>query len=426
MTSIEVSHEVAPVVRSQRAWFDTPFGMAVSGVAAFMVIFDVTFAAVPSPSTLGAVVRVGTVFLFWIGIDAYRRFVIDEPGALLLLLALTGYAFVQWALTGFADSAQAVRVFAFVLYGIYGALLMASLFRGDDMAFVRACTIAGLLQAALIVYSFMSPDYRVWLSGVVQQSGNIDLVTGFSAPGFSNSAGALLSVSQAACVFAAVYGSRQARRLGPQIAFVVSALLIAASTVLAGRTGLILSCAFLGVFGVEAAVRKRWRVVAAGLICVIVLAVAGNAAIQAVAARAGADPAFLKSWAFELFQKGTGAASYSDLASQPIPALSLSTIVGTGRVTTAVPWIGTASGNDSGYVQTYFALGLIASVLFYSTVAWLSLRAVMRANASLLLGAFAASMFVIEAKEPFMFKSPMPLILFALAFMRYARPENRT
>ncbi|MEO7217059.1 MAG: hypothetical protein ABI026_02610 [Gemmatimonadaceae bacterium] len=422
MTALDMSH----FARRQRAWFDTPFGLALSGVAAFMVIFNITFAALPSPSTLGAVVRVGTVFLLWIGIDAYRRFVNDDAGALLLLLALTGYAFVQWALTGFSDSGQAVRAFAFVLYGIYGALLMASLFRGDDMAFVRACTIAGALQAVLIVYSFMSPDYRVWLSGVVQQSGNIDLVTGFSAPGFSNSAGALLSVSQAACVFAAVYGSRQAQRLWVQIAFVVSALLITASTVLAGRTGLILSCAFLGVFGVDAAVRNRWRVISAALICILVLAIVGNAAIQAVATRAGADPAFLKSWAFELFQKGTGAASYSDLASQPVPGLSLSTIVGTGRVTAAAPWAGTASGNDSGYVQTYFALGLIASVLFYSTVAWLSLRATMRANAPLLLGAFAVSMFVIEAKEPFMFKSPMPLMLFALAFMRYARPENRT
>ncbi|MEO7041262.1 MAG: hypothetical protein ABI035_03270 [Gemmatimonadaceae bacterium] len=422
MTSVAVP----ALVRQRRAWFDTPLGVALSALVAFMVIFNVTFAAVPSPSTLGAVVRIGTVFLIWIGIGAYRGFVNDEPGALLLLLALTGYAFVQWALTGFADSGQAVRAFAFVLYGIYGALLMVSLFRGNEMAFVRACTLAGVLQAVLIVYSFTSPDYRVWLSGIVQQSGNIDLVTGFSAPGFSNSAGALLSVSQAACTFAAVYGARQARRVGGEIAFVVAALLITASTILAGRTGLILSCAFLGVFGVDAAFRHRWRVMGAAFICVLLLAIVGNAAIQAVAARAGADPSFLKSWAFELFQKGTGAGSYSDLASQPIPALSLSTIVGTGRVTASAPWMGTASGNDSGYVQTYFALGLVASVLFYATVVWLSLRGALRAKAPFLLGAFAVSMFVIEAKEPFMFKSPMPLMLFALAFMRYAGREKRT
>ncbi len=389
----------------------------------FMVVFNVTFAAMPSPSTLGAVIRVGTVALLWLGVRVLRRFVVEEPGASLTLVALLIYAAVQWMLTGFADASQLVRLFAFCLYAIYGALLLATLFEGDELAFARACAIAGIIQAVCIVFSFISPDYRQWLSGVVAQSGNIDLVTGLGAPGFSNSAGALLSVAQAGCVFSALVAARRSVRTGTRVAYLLAAIGITASTFLAGRTGVLLACGFLTLFGADAIARRRWAVVVAGMVSVVVLAAIGNIALRAVADRAGVDPDFLKSWSLELFTRGTNTASIGDLSSQPVPPLSFATVIGTGLVNAPAPWIGSASGNDSGYVQTYFALGLPATIVFYLTVAFLALRSALRSETPYFLGALALAIFLVEVKEPFMFKSPLPVIFFTFAFLRLARTE---
>jgi len=414
------------VTTSRTAWVNRGWGIMLSGLLAFMVIFNVTFAAIPSPSTLGAVIRIGTVALLWFGIAPFRRFAIEEPGALITLAALVIYGFLQWVLSGFVDASQLIRLFAFGLYGIYGALLLATLFEGDERAFARSCSIAGVIQAVFIVVSFVSPDYRLWLSGIVEQSGNIDIVTGLGAPGFSNSAGALLSVAQAGCVFGSLVASRLATRPASRHAYVVSAIIISASTFLVGRTGVLLACVFVGIFAVEAIARRRWMVIGTGVAAILTMVILGSVALQVAADRAGVDADFLKSWSLELFTHGTSAASYGDLASQPIPALSFATLIGTGLVNASAPWTGSASGNDSGYIQTYYALGLPATVLFYLTVAYLAWRSSLRSSAPYLLGVLALAMFVVEAKEPFMFKAPLPIIFFTLAFLRLARTETRS
>lgn len=411
------------VATSRTAWVNRRWGILISALLAFMVVFNVTFAALPSPSTLGAVVRGGTVALLWFGASAFRRFAIEEPGSVVLLCALVAYGFLQWTLTGFSDASQVIRLFAFGLYGIYGALLLATLFEGDEHAFARSCAVAGVIQAAFIIFSFISRDYRTWLSGIVAQSGNIDIVTGLGAPGFSNSSGALLSVSQAGCVFAALFASRVALRRVSRIAYVFAAVVITASTFLAGRTGVLLSCIFLGAFGVEAALRRRWSTVAAGGVAIVAMALVGNVALQIAADRAGVDATLLKSWSLELFTHGTSTASYGDLASQPIPPVSFTTLIGTGLVSASPPWLGSASGNDSGYVQTYYALGLPATIVFYLTVAYLALRSTLRSSAPYLLGVLALGMFLVEAKEPFMFKAPLTIIFFTFSFLRLARRE---
>jgi len=206
----------------------------------------------------------------------------------------------------------------------------------------------------------------------------------------------------------------------------VSAIIISASTFLVGRTGVLLACVFVGIFAVEAIARRRWMVIGTGVAAILTMVILGSVALQVAADRAGVDADFLKSWSLELFTHGTSAASYGDLASQPIPALSFATLIGTGLVNASAPWTGSASGNDSGYIQTYYALGLPATVLFYLTVAYLAWRSSLRSSAPYLLGVLALAMFVVEAKEPFMFKAPLPIIFFTLAFLRLARTETRS
>jgi hypothetical protein len=82
---------------------------------------------------------------------------------------------------------------------------------------------------------------------------------------------------------------------------------------------------------------------------------------------------------------------------------------------------GNASGNDSGYIQSYYALGLVVSVLFYGFLAGhLSgyLKASRGKGMHVLL---VALMFVIEAKEPFIFKYGMPFFCLAAVYLLAAR-----
>ena len=87
----------------------------------------------------------------------------------------------------------------------------------------------------------------------------------------------------------------------------------------------------------------------------------------------------------------------------PIVCALCGDMVGTGLVAGAAGE-GNATGNDSGYVQTFFALGLIGGGLFYGAVAALLLGLVRRTKDGALLGVLTVAMFVIELKEPFLFK----------------------
>ena len=104
-----------------------------------------------------------------------------------------------------------------------------------------------------------------------------------------------------------------------------------------------------------------------------------------------------------------------------MPPLTVETLVGTSLV---VRGDVNASGHDSGYIQTYYALGAGAALAFYVGFLLLSLSTIVRRSDRLPLLVFLLSLFVIEVKEPFLFKYSAPLA-FVLALLATRRSPQR-
>jgi hypothetical protein len=123
------------------------------------------------------------------------------------------------------------------------------------------------------------------------------------------------------------------------------------------------------------------------------------------------NPEFRESWryvfeiAFEIFIHRGEVGSVTAVANMPIPPLSVETLLGTGLVRTAGANV---TGSDSGYVQSYYALGLVMAAFFYLSLARVFLAYLGRIPEKLLYGMLVAAMFLIEAKEPFIFKYIVP------------------
>jgi hypothetical protein len=321
------------------------------------------------------------------------------------------HALLLYGLNGFADSNQVSRLFHFLAYAIFGVLVFGVLVRSNPYRFASAVALAGLVQAILVAYSYVSADYRSWLSDLLVQSGNIPLTTGIQAPGFSNSSGALLSVNQAVAVFCALYAARLAGSAKSVWAHTAAAFAILLSTLVVGRTGLFLSIAFFVLFVVVNRGRHRTAIVTLMLIgATIGIAASGN--LVSRLSQVNPDVTNTLEWVVDI-GRGRESALVSDLRNQGLPTLTpLEVLVGTGRV--ADDAIGNTSGSDSGYVQTYFALGAISGTIFYGALASLLWQDLRRLRERIVLGALVVAMFVVEVKEPFIFKYSLPFVAFSL------------
>ncbi len=106
-----------------------------------------------------------------------------------------------------------------------------------------------------------------------------------------------------------------------------------------------------------------------------------------------------------------------------IPPLSIETLLGTGIVyQEGVLYLGT----DIGYIQNYYSLGLILTVAFYSSLLAMLVTFFMQVRSKFFryyLLFFILCMFVVEYKEPFIFKYGYMMVVFALMFsIRHGTP----
>jgi hypothetical protein len=190
---------------------------------------------------------------------------------------------------------------------------------------------------------------------------------------------------------------------------------IAASTIVTGRTGLMLAVLFAGAFLLMGNLKQRLALVGLCVVLAIIALFAADA-VFSVIAQANPQAERLSSWAFEIFQRGTDASSWQDLLGQPVPPLTFDNLLGTGLVV-AQNGLGNESGNDSGYIQTYVALGLIMALVFYIAVALLLGKYVWRSTDRFLFAVLLGLLFVVEIKEPFIYKYIYPFLILTLAYL---------
>lgn len=369
--------------------------------AAFAVLYNLSPVGYENLSTG----RIAALLLsIWVTLDRqaprmqldWRLFVIFLPVPLVL---------AQFALVH--DPGQLSRFAHLGLYSFLCAWLLARLSR-NLQTLLSAIVVAVTIQAVLIAISFVDFEFRGWIIQTIAQGTNVSAEDLYRAPGFTGSGGSALSVVQALGVLCGGLLLRQRLRSRTAVSAIVRAMFLCTmSAALVGRTGLLMALLFTAWFLVTGAQSGR------AAVTLLVLAVATGMLVV----RAAEDllPASFSAEVFADYVLGflvTGRdASVTDLASMPIPPLGLETLMGTGLVSADVNG-GNPSGHDSGFVQAYYAMGLVYAIVLYLAYAYVLL---------LLLSwlpkptrwMLAIVFFAIEVKEPYLFKYSIVFVLVA-------------
>lgn len=385
-------------------------------ILAFSIIYNIHFISYPG-LTAG---RIGTVILMacflprlsWVGVWYMMN---AKVFSLAFALSFVWACFLCY---GSGDYTMASRMFHFAGYVLIGGALFARACGFDSVRAMRAIALATIVQSLFIFLSYYDEGFRSWVLRSLVLTGNIEFGSGHRAPGLSNGGGAALGIAQAcgvfACLYVGIYSRMRTQRSG--IVWVLLTMLVAGSSIFVARTGLVFSMLFGGLFTVILFLDHGF-----GRSSVIV-GVGGCTLISFLAfvdlqAYLGDFHYF---WAFEFLFAGTDSVSVQGLLNQTIPPLTMETFIGTGMVETSLG--SNASGNDSGYIQSYYALGLGVSVIFYFSLLVMFLTSRLKVSARRAMTIFAIVAFMAEVKEPFFFKYAMPFIMFS--FLITAREEN--
>lgn len=371
-------------------------------LAIFSVLYNVSLQGYESISTGRIAVVVLVAYMLASGRAIYRL----RDRVLLLIFLPVPLAIAQFVLV--RDTGMLSRFIHLAAFAFVGANIIARLV-GDIDELLQLMLTAISLQALVIVYSFFSVDYRVWAEANLALGTNFDALALYRAPGLTGTGGSALSVVQSLGVLVGglLLHLRRGQHTGPHTYWtLLQMLLCMVSCAFVGRTGLLLSLAFLLLLGGSGGHLLRAGVLAA--------AVAVPVALMAWSSIEGALPASFSPDQFFDYVLGfllTGRdASVSDLASMPVPPLSVETFFGTGLISTTDA--GNPSGHDSGFVQVYFAMGLIYAIVFYAIYAMVLLR-LFRWLPTFLRCVLAGIFIAIEIKEPYLFKYSTLFVLMA-------------
>jgi len=366
-------------------------------VVMFFFIYNIEFIGARSATTGRIVTLVLTVFLFSRVFQQAKQFIRANIFFITCFGLVLYHTIIVYLATGMMDSTQLSRIIFFFVFSIFGCLLFSTLVRNDVYRFVFTFACATCFQAFFIGYSFISKDFRLWTSEMLITSGNISMTDSFRVAGLSNSSGALLSVIQALGVFSALYAARLSKSPLGNILLIFVAIINAISTIIVGRTGLIMSTMFIVSFIAVSGNRRGFLLVVAVFIVVFFLT---THAQELISSMYFYNPLVDKVPQWLMYYLNSNASEHY-FVGQTIPPLTLETLVGTGLVSSNGLNV---SGSDSGYIQLYYASGLFVAFFFYSALALLFFKYYRIVKEKLLLGVLVLGLFVVEIKEPFIFK----------------------
>lgn len=377
-------------------------------LATFAILYNISFKFNEALTTGRIAIALLVLGLLVLG----RAVPLPRDARALLIFAPLPYVLVLWVFS--RDSGQFSRFFHLGLYAYLGATIVATL-AGSMDRMLRILLAAISIQAVLLLVSFVSLDYRFWIGAVIATGNNFDVEEIYRAPGFASTGGSALSVVQSLGVMVGgllLYRRRMAGATRASLGLILLMLLCLASCIVVGRTGLLLSILFLVLFVSLSGAWWRMSLLVCAVFVPLVL-IAWPQVSGLLGTKFSLD--YFLEWAFGFLLSGRDA-SVTEFGSLPIPPLSIETLLGTGLVSATVNGLN-PSGHDSGFVQAYFSMGLVLSVLWYSIYAFVLLRVVswLPRRVGWIL---ALAFFTIELKEPFLFKYSVMFVLMAMYTLR--------
>lgn len=378
----------------------------------FSIIFDVSFVAFPA-LTSG---RIAILFFFAYFASIKR---ITFKRNFIYLLTVIFFLFVASLIQFISsnDFIQSSRLLWFSIYGIIFPYFLSQYFKSLE-EFLYCFLFATSVQSIIAINSFFNPDVKQFISSMVVVGGNDLDEAIYRAISFSGSSGAALSVIQFCGVYSGLVLLRYCHAYRARIMIWIGILCCLLSTLIIGRTGLL--CSLLSIVFYLFSTFNLRKIIWLSIFFVFITQINFISILESqTESIPGFKTEFFMNWIEEAFTvKDNNTANA--INEMPIPPLKLNTILGTGKIFNN-DLMKNASGNDSGYIQTYYSLGIILAFVFYVTYfLFLLLQIQNKEIISILF--LIALIFLIEVKEPFIFKYMFPF--FVLNFILLSKKEK--
>lgn len=382
----------------------------------FLYLFNIKFLAASWMPTGRLVFLVMLIFYGVSGSVFLKKEIGRYPLYFILLLFVLLYVTVQSFLIQYTDFSLISKMIVFCIFSLFTAAMTSKLFPNVKV-FLQSIALACVFQAMMVYISFFVVGYSDWLSSILVESSNIPFSNASRVPGFSNSSGSALSLSLSLGVFSLMSLFYCSSNSFQRSACLSGSVFILLSCIFVGKLGLFLSFYFiLAIFFLESLRRPMFalKILIAGSITLFIL-------IKFTFVGDLGQFTYVVERSFALFM-GNEDSTLNALKSMPIPALDVNTMVGYG-ITTDPKGIN-AANSDVGYVQTYYALGFIFSLIFYIPLFFyllVKVTAVKDKAYRLLSFVLFIPLFIIELKEPFITKLGYSFVIFSFLFIANKR-----
>ena len=317
--------------------------------------------------------------------------------AFFLYCIISIYSFFQGLFID-SDYIQFSRLVHFQVYCLVGAVLFASLIK-NEREFHSSIVLASIIQSFFAILTYRLPELNDVIFSIFWANEPI-VSTLHRAPGLSSSSGSAMGLVISLGSISLYRLSHGDRRLK----YLFMSVFILFSQIIVSRLGLIISMIYLLML-----VKKDWKfyraygVVFFQIQIVFVLGLLfyflkGNNQLDE----------YTLSWAFS---GGAGVwGTAKAILNMGIPDMELlHSLFGMGVISSESGL--NASGSDSGYIQTYYSIGIFFALLFYLGLLFVSVMLLRGLPNKLFFVLLIVLVFVVELKEPFIFKYSLPFYL---------------
>ena len=372
----------------------------------FFLIYDINFKFFPEYITTG---RIVVFFLIVVDFKSIFSFLKHYDKYFIIVSYIFLFSLIRNLFS--EDFTQTSRLFFFIVYCILGSYLISRRF-ATKKSFLNTILLAISIQGILLIYVFFNPILKNILEIYIIYGANFNTDNLYRSFGLTSSTGAALSVIQSLGVGVGLYAISK-NFFKKRMLFLIFICFL--STIFVGRTGLLLSILFSVLFVLQKlSVLKVFTYIT--IIYIVFSIGLGSFFRDKLETIEDFSATYFIGWLNEGVNIGDNKTVKTLIYTQKIPELTLETFfIGTGTISKDGK---NTSGHDSGYVQTYYSLGILMSIIFYVSFFIFIFKKFKNENKKFLF-IIVILIMLLEFKEPFLFKYSEGIIILSLLWVNY-------
>ncbi|WP_408049363.1 hypothetical protein [Tenacibaculum halocynthiae] len=287
---------------------------------------------------------------------------------------------------------------------------------------LKSILLATSIQSLILIYGFFNPSLKIFFDSIIFFGANFSSENLYRALGLSSSSGAALSLVQSLGVgVGLIYlGDKKTKNKSIVVILIIICII---STIFIGRTGLLLSLLFLGTYMYYTVSLKKIMI----YLLFTFLFVFSSLTLSKVFTSQlnsieGFSSEYFVNWLSDAFVVKDNKTVNALLYKQNIPELTLKLFfLGTGTI--AINGINT-SGHDSGFIQTYYSIGLIFTFIFYFSFIYYIVRKFSYSLGLIKTTLLCVIILGLEFKEPLLFKYVEGFFIMTILFLFKKNKRN--